>query len=54
MLVGTDAAAISVGLVRLGIWQEWFLGGLFIAAAFVLLAAKQSGKVPGALLPRVE
>jgi len=42
MIAGTTAAAVSVGLVSFGIWQEWFLSGLFIAAAFVALAARQS------------
>jgi exopolysaccharide production protein ExoQ len=42
MIAGTIAAAVSVGLVSFGIWQEWFLSGLFIAAAFVVLAARQS------------
>jgi exopolysaccharide production protein ExoQ len=41
-IAGTAAAAVSVGLVSFGIWQEWFLSGLFIAAAFVVLAARQS------------
>ena len=42
IIAGTNAAAASVGLVSFGIWQEWFLSGLLIAAAFVVLAARQS------------
>ena len=42
MISGTAIAAVSVGLVSFGIWQEWFLSGLFVAAAFVVLAARQS------------
>jgi hypothetical protein len=42
IIAGTNAAAVSVGLVSFGIWQERFLSGLFIAAAFVVLAARQS------------
>jgi exopolysaccharide production protein ExoQ len=41
MIAGTTTAAVSVGLVSFGIWQEWFLSGLFIAAAYVVLAARQ-------------
>jgi exopolysaccharide production protein ExoQ len=41
MIAGTMTAAISVGLISFGIWQEWFLSGLFIAAALVVLAARQ-------------
>jgi hypothetical protein len=43
MIAGSVAAAFSVGLVSFGIWQEWFVSGLFIVAAFVVLAARQSG-----------
>jgi len=42
MIAATAAAAVSVGLISFGIWQEWFLSGLFIAAAFVVLSARQS------------
>jgi hypothetical protein len=42
MIGGSVAAAVSVGLVSFGIWQEWFVGGLFIVAAFIVLAARQS------------
>jgi exopolysaccharide production protein ExoQ len=42
MIAGTLTAGVSVGLISFGIWQEWFLSGLFIAAAFVVLAARQS------------
>ena len=43
-------AAVSVGLLSFGVWQEWFLSGLCIAAAFVVLAARQSAAARGALL----
>jgi O-antigen ligase len=42
MVAGSFAAAVSVGLVSFGIWQEWFVSGLFIVAAFIVLAARQS------------
>jgi O-antigen ligase len=42
MIAGSSAAAVSVGLVSFGIWQEWFVSGLFIVAAFIVLAARQS------------
>ena len=42
MIAATAAAAVSVGLISFGIWQEWFLSGLFVAAAFVVLSARQS------------
>jgi O-antigen ligase len=42
MIAGTMIAAASVSLISFGIWQEWFLSGLFIAAAVVVLAARQS------------
>jgi exopolysaccharide production protein ExoQ len=41
-IAGTIAAAASVGLVSFGIWEEWFLSGLFIAAAMVVLTARQA------------
>lgn len=40
MIAGTATAALSVALVSFGIWQEWFVSGLFIAAAFAVLAAR--------------
>jgi exopolysaccharide production protein ExoQ len=43
MIAATAAATVSVGLVSFGIWQEWFVSGLFIAAAFAVLAARLSG-----------
>ncbi|MBV8506365.1 MAG: hypothetical protein JOZ11_11245, partial [Alphaproteobacteria bacterium] len=46
MIAGSVAAAVSVGLVSFGIWQEWFVSGLFIVAAFVVLAARQSAAAP--------
>jgi hypothetical protein len=39
---GSAAAALPVALVSFGIWQEWFLSGLFVAAAVVVLAARLS------------
>jgi hypothetical protein len=54
MLAGAPAAAVSVGVPSFGIWQEWFLNGLFIAAAFVVLGARQSAAARGALLPGAE
>jgi O-antigen ligase len=42
MIAGSVAAAVSVGLVSFGIWQEWFVSGLFIVGAFIVLAARQS------------
>ena len=50
MIAGTTVAAVSVGLLGFGIWEEWFLSGLCIAAAFVVLAARQSAAARGALL----
>lgn len=52
VIAGTTAAAVSVGLVSFGIWQEWFISGLFIAAALAVLAARQSAiAARAALLP---
>jgi O-antigen ligase len=51
MIAGAPAAAVSVGVVSVGIWQERFLSGLFIAAGFAVLAARQSAATRGALLP---
>jgi len=42
LIAGTVAAAAAVGLVSFGIWQEWFISGLFVTAAVVVLAARQS------------
>src|SRR5438552_4093684 len=42
MIAATTAAAISVGFISFGIWQEWFLSGLLIAAAFIVLSARLS------------
>ncbi|MEI9987419.1 MAG: O-antigen ligase family protein [Aliidongia sp.] len=39
--VGIFLGGLSVGLVSFGIWQEWFLAALFIAAAVAVLAARQ-------------
>jgi len=50
MIAGTTVAAVSVGLLSFGVWQEWFLSGLCIAAAFVVLAARQPAAARGALL----
>jgi hypothetical protein len=40
MFAGGLAAALSVSLVSFGIWQEWFLSGLLVAAGPALLAAR--------------
>ncbi|MBV8936314.1 MAG: hypothetical protein JO095_10980 [Alphaproteobacteria bacterium] len=42
LIAGTVAAAAAVGLVSFGIWQEWFISGLFVTAVVVVLAARQS------------
>jgi len=42
MIAGTVAAAVSVAFVSFGIWQEWFVSGLFVAAACAVFAARQS------------
>lgn len=39
--VGATCAGLSVALVSFGIWQEWFLSSLFIAAAMAVLSARQ-------------
>jgi len=41
-IAATTAAAAAVGLISFGIWQEWFLSGLFIAAACTVLCLRQS------------
>jgi exopolysaccharide production protein ExoQ len=40
MFTASIASALSVSLVSFGIWQEWFLAGLFIAAGLAMLAAR--------------
>lgn len=40
------AAALSVALVSFGIWQEWFLAGLFLAAGPAVLAARVPAELP--------
>lgn len=40
MLAASLAAALSVGLVSFGVWQEWFLAGLGLALALAMLAAR--------------
>jgi exopolysaccharide production protein ExoQ len=40
MLTASLGAALSIALVSFGIWQEWFLAGLFVAAGPALLAAR--------------
>jgi len=42
MIAGTLAAAVSVAFVSFGIWQEWFVSGLFVSVACVVFAARQS------------
>ena len=44
MIAATVAAAVSIGLISFGIWQEWFVSGLFIACAFVVMSARQSAE----------
>jgi hypothetical protein len=44
MIAAKVAAAVSIGLISFGIWQEWFVSGLFIAAAFVVMSARQSAE----------
>ena len=39
--VGATCAGLSVAMVSFGIWQEWFLASLFIAAAMAVLSARQ-------------
>jgi O-antigen ligase len=52
MIAGSAAAAVAVGLVSFGIWTEWFISGLFFAAAFVVLAARLSTAAgEGTILP---
>jgi O-antigen ligase len=46
-ICGSAAAAAPVALVSFGIWQEWFLSGLFVVAAFVVLAARLSSAACG-------
>ncbi len=41
-IAATTAAAVAVGLVSFGVWQEWFLSGLFIAVAFMVICVRQS------------
>ena len=53
-IAGTTAAALSVWLLSFGIWQQWFLSGLFIGAGFVVLAARQSAAAPLAPLRGAE
>ena len=43
MIAATAAAAVSIALISFGIWQEWFLSGLFVAAAFIVLSAREFG-----------
>jgi exopolysaccharide production protein ExoQ len=50
MIAGTTTAAISVGFVGFGIWQEWFISGLFVATAFVIVTARLSA-VPARVAP---
>jgi len=39
--VGACLGGLSVALVSFGIWQEWFLSALFVAAGIAALAARQ-------------
>jgi hypothetical protein len=54
LIPAAPAAVVSVRVVSFGIWQEWLLSGLFIGAAFIVLAARQSAAARGALLPGAE
>jgi exopolysaccharide production protein ExoQ len=47
MFTAVIASALSVSLVSFGIWQEWFLAGLFIAAGPAMLAARLPAARPG-------
>ena len=40
MITASLGATLSIALVSFGIWQEWFLAGLFVAAGPGLLAAR--------------
>jgi hypothetical protein len=42
MIAAAPAAAVSVRVVSLGIWQEWLLNGLYIGAALIEVTARQS------------
>jgi O-antigen ligase len=44
MIAATAAAAVSIAMISFGIWQEWFLSGLFISTAFVVMSARQSAE----------
>ena len=43
---GVCCGGLAVALVSFGIWQEWFLAALFIAAAISVLAARQDETPP--------
>jgi exopolysaccharide production protein ExoQ len=43
---GACCGGLAVALVSFGIWQEWFLAALFIAAAISVLAARQHEALP--------
>jgi hypothetical protein len=42
MIAAVPAAAVSVRVVSLGIWQEWLLNGLYIGSALIEVTARQS------------
>jgi exopolysaccharide production protein ExoQ len=44
--------ASVVALISFGIWQEWFLSVLFLAAAIAMLAARRSDEVPAPPIER--
>jgi exopolysaccharide production protein ExoQ len=46
MFAAAITSALSVSLVSFGIWQEWYLGGLFIVAALAVLAARAAPAKP--------
>jgi exopolysaccharide production protein ExoQ len=51
MLAATLAAALAVWLFNFGLWQEWFLAGLFVAAAVAVPAAQTTGVMTWARKP---
>ena len=53
MISAAAAAAVSVALISFGIWQEWFLSGLFVATAFVVLSAREFSPAAHGTIPSV-
>jgi hypothetical protein len=50
-MIAGAAGAVSVRVISFAIWQKGLLSGLFIGAAFIVLAARQPTAACGALLP---